>query len=43
MTQSQRSHRKDEHVFLAEKSFQATAHAGFDQFGYYTGHFRNPH
>ena len=31
MTQSQQSHRKDEHVFLAEKYFQATAHAGFDQ------------
>lgn len=31
MTQSQQSHRKDEHVFLAEKYFQATANAGFDQ------------
>ena len=31
MTQSQQSHRKDEHVFLAEKYFQSVAHAGFDQ------------
>ncbi|MFD1428717.1 type 2 isopentenyl-diphosphate Delta-isomerase [Lacticaseibacillus mingshuiensis] len=29
--QSERSHRKDEHVFLAEKTFQQTATAGFDQ------------
>ncbi|BAN74499.1 MULTISPECIES: type 2 isopentenyl-diphosphate Delta-isomerase [Lacticaseibacillus] len=31
MTQSQQSHRKDEHVFLAEKYFKADANAGFDQ------------
>lgn len=31
MTQSQQSHRKDEHVFLAEKYFKADANARFDQ------------
>lgn len=31
MTESQQSHRKDEHVFLAEKYFQPQAQAGFDQ------------
>ncbi|WP_225047194.1 type 2 isopentenyl-diphosphate Delta-isomerase [Lacticaseibacillus kribbianus] len=31
MAQSIQSHRKDEHVFLAEKYFQAAASAGFDQ------------
>ncbi|MFD1399979.1 type 2 isopentenyl-diphosphate Delta-isomerase [Lacticaseibacillus suilingensis] len=31
MAQSLQSHRKDEHVFLAEKYFQAEASAGFDQ------------
>jgi len=29
--QSQQSHRKDEHVFLAEKAFDQESHAGFDQ------------
>ncbi|MCI1985488.1 MAG: type 2 isopentenyl-diphosphate Delta-isomerase [Lactobacillus sp.] len=31
MPESQQSHRKDEHVFLAEKYFRATADAGFEQ------------
>lgn len=31
MSQSQQSHRKDEHVFLAEKFFQAESAAGFEQ------------